>query len=330
MVDVSILIVCYKSRDLILPCLQGVEQFTTGCSYEVLLVDCSNDGATDLVRTEFPKTRIVENTENLGFGRGNNFLAEHATGSYLLLLNPDVIVTDDSIGELYRTAIARPDAGAVGGRTRLPDGTRDPSCTQVIPTLFRMTMAAVGGARFLNGALAEDATEPAEVEILSGAFMLVRRDAWLQVKGFDTSFFMYSEEVDLCVRIRQQGFSVLMTPCAEIIHLVGSGNSQNPRRILLLTTARMHFFRKFWNPWQVVLGGMLIWIHAAIRVAISTICFPLLGRNRARRLWDAYQPIVFQPAKWWFGFPPNASLSSSSVKSIEAGVKVDPATNSKA
>ena len=302
MVDVSILIVCYRSRDLILQCLKGVNLYTRGCTYEVLLVDCSNDGTVDLVSQTYPQTRIIENTQNLGFGKGNNLLAEHAGGRFLVLLNPDVVVNDDAIGELYRTAMAWPDAGAVGGRCRLPTGERDPGSKQFVPTLSRLAIAAIGGARFVNGALAEAATSAAAVETLSGAFMLVRRDVWREVQGFDSSFFMYSEELDLCQRIKKHGWLIVMTPRAEIIHLVGGGDGQNPKRILMLTTSRMHFFRKFWSPWQVNIGGAILWAHALIRVVLAFVGGLLLGKNRADRLRNAYVGIVLHPRSWWNGF----------------------------
>ena len=303
MVDISILIVCYKSRDLIRQCLQGLEQHTLGCTYEVLLLDCSNDGTVDLVRTEFPKIRIIENSENLGYGKGNNVLAEHAVADYLLLLNPDVIITDDAISELYRTAVAMPKAGSVGGRTRLLDGTRDKGSRQFVPTLFRLTVSIFGAAKYLNGALEENATEPGEVEALLGAFMIVRRDAWEEVGGFDTGFFMYTEELDLCQRLKHKGWQVVMTPKAEIIHLVGGGSgNHNPRGVFLLTKSKMHFMRKYWNWFQVMLGGVLLWLHAAFRVVMATIGRPLLGQNLAQQLKNAYRPIMFQPGEWWFGF----------------------------
>src|SRR5271156_2504812 len=93
-IDLSILMVCYKSRDLIADCLRGVYQHTTGCRFETLLVDCSNDGTAELVQREFPQVRVIDNDVNLGFASGNNFLAERAEGRYLLLLNPDTIVSD--------------------------------------------------------------------------------------------------------------------------------------------------------------------------------------------------------------------------------------------
>ena len=302
MIDVSVLIVCYQSRDLILQCLRGLFLNTSGCTFEVLVLDCSADGAVELVKSEFPQVRVVDNCRNLGFGGGNNLLAQHAHGRFLILVNPDVIVKDNAVGELFRVAVAIPQAGAVGGRARLPDGSRDPGSRQVVPTLKRLMIAAVGGAKFMNGALSENAQEAAEVETLSGAFMLVRADAWRETDGFDTSFFMYSEELDLCFRLRRKGWRIVMSPSAEVVHLVGGGQAQNPRRIQLLTTARMHFFRKYWNRPRTLLAGALLWTHGFIRVLLGTIGGPVLGRDRARRLRQAYAGIVFQPQSWWGGF----------------------------
>ena len=113
---------------------------------------------------------------------------------------------------------------------------------------------------------------------------------------------MYSEELDLCQRIKKQGWLIVMTPRAEIIHLVGGGDGQNPRRILMLTTSRMHFFRKFWSPWQVVTGGALLWAHALIRVMLAFLGGVFLGKIRADRLRNAYGGIVWHPRTWWNGF----------------------------
>src|SRR5258708_2677581 len=178
MIDISILIVCYKSRDLIGQCLKGVYAHTRGCTYEVLVVDCSNDGTVDLVRAEFPDVRVIDNSENLGFGRGNNLLAKHAVGRYLLLLNPDTIVNDNAIGDLYSTSLSFPKAGAIVGRARLPNGSRDLGCRQFFPTLGRIAIAAIGGASLVKGWLPEDAGEAREVETLHGAFMMVSSEAW--------------------------------------------------------------------------------------------------------------------------------------------------------
>jgi len=302
MVEVSVLIVCYKSRDLIGPCLEGVFAHTLGVSFEVLLLDCSNDGTVDYVRERFPSVRIIPNKENLGFARGNNVLAAHARGRYLLLLNPDTIIETDAIGELFRVAMQHPEAGAVGGRARRADGSRDPGCRQTIPSLGRLLVAALGGARFLNGAIAESASEPGEAETLSGAFMMVRADAWNALGGFDTTFFMYAEELDLCYRLRRAGYAIVMTPAAEIIHLVGGGNAMSPSRILTISKARMHFFRKFWTPSSVVVAGMILWCHGAVRYVAGGAGQVVLRWKRGGELQRAYEEVVFHPSAWWRGF----------------------------
>jgi N-acetylglucosaminyl-diphospho-decaprenol L-rhamnosyltransferase len=302
MVEVSILIVCYKSKGLIEACLDGVFAHTRGVDYEVLLLDCSNDGTIELVAERYPHVRIIENVENLGFARGNNVLASHARGRQLLLLNPDTVVETNAIGELYETARCHPEAGAVGGRARRADGSRDPGCRQTVPSLRRLAFAAVGGATLLNGALAEDATQPAEVETLSGAFMMVRSDAWRELGGFDTTFFMYAEELDLCYRLRRAGYPVVMTPSAEIVHLVGGGNAMNPSRILNISKARMHFFRKFWTRPQVQAAGVILWTHGAIRFAAGLAGELLIDWERGRQLRSAYAGVVLSPSEWWQGF----------------------------
>jgi GT2 family glycosyltransferase len=141
-----------------------------------------------------------------------------------------------------------------------------------------------------------------EVETLSGAFMLVRADAWRELGGFDTSFFMYSEELELCQRLRRHGWRVLMTPHAEVLHLVGGGDAKNPERIRLLTTAQMHFLRKFWGRPSALLGGGLIWLHGLLRLLGGAFGGRLVGSDRALKLRRAYAGIVLRPQSWWYGY----------------------------
>lgn len=311
MVDVSVLIVCYKVRHLISQCLEGIYKHTSGCTYEVLLLDCSNDGTINIVRANFPAVRIVDNSENLGFGRGNNLLAKHATGRYLLLLNPDTIVSDNAIGNLYFTALAFPKAAAIGGRSRLPNGSRDLGCRQVFPTLGRIAISAVGGTSLISGWLPEEANEAREVETVHGAFMIVSSEAWAAVDGFDPSFFMYSEEMDLCHRLRMRGHSIVMTPHAEIVHLVGSGKQFDAHRQQLIAQARMHFLWKHWSPLASVVGACLLWSHAFVRYCAGLLGSTLATKRRAQELCECHKGIVFHPSGWWWGFRSDLQRQSS-------------------
>jgi GT2 family glycosyltransferase len=301
-VQVSILIVCYKARRFIDDCLRSIERYTVGCSYEILLVDCSADGTENYVQQEYPDVRIIPTDENLGFSRGNNLLAAHARGTHLLLLNPDTIIEDDAIGEVYRTYTGHDRVGAVGGWAKTPEGQRDPGCQQTQPTLTRLALFALLGAGRFRGGLAEDAQQAQDVDVVSGAFMMVQKSVWDEVGGMDASYFLYGEEIDICHRLHERGYRVLMTPRAEIIHLGGSGVRFDRRRTTLRTQAWMHFMRKRWSPARALAGGVLLWLNAATRYFIGR-AFPwALGKQRAVNLSNAYRDITLQPGLWWNGY----------------------------
>ncbi|MEM9644079.1 MAG: glycosyltransferase family 2 protein [Planctomycetota bacterium] len=309
--DVSILVVCYKSIDLIGPTLQGVFEHTEGCEYEVLLADCSDDGTIPWVAEHYPQVKIIPNDENLGFARGNNFLSQHANGRHLLLLNPDVIVHDNAIGELYRCSLRYPDAGAWGGQTRLPDGRIDPSCQQSTPTLARLALAAIGQESKTIGGLSPGAKQTAAVEGLSGAFLMISRDTWNEFQGFDTSFFMYAEELDLCYRLRKSGRELIMTPDAEITHLVGGGSALNPKRATSIARAKMHFLRKHRSPAYAFASGLLLWLGAFNRMLSG-----VLGKSeRASRMRTSHGSVALHPNRWWSGYTGGDVKTSPAVPS---------------
>jgi len=302
--QVSVLIVAYQAKRMTLDCLESVFEHTRGVSFEVLLIDNGTDGTQQAVADAFPEVRLVPSPGNVGFGGGNNVAARHARGRYLLLLNPDTLLHDDAISALARCAQAHPEAGAWGGLTILPDGRRDPSCMQIGPSLWTSVVNAIGFGRWRRGGLPEGATEPAPVKVLSGAFMMVEAEAWRALGGFDESFFMYNEEVDLCYRIRQRlGRPVVMTPEARVTHLVGSGQAANPRRIVAMMQSRMHFDRKHHGRLHNAIKGALTYLHAATRYHGATLARPIIGAERARTLREAFRPMLKQPGRWFYGYP---------------------------
>lgn len=300
--DISILIVGYNTKDLVLNCLDGLYQHTSGPGFEVLFVDCSNDGSEQAIRERFAQVRVIDNDENLGFGRGNNFLARHAKGQYLLLLNPDTLIKDNAIGSLYDFACSNPEAGAWGGVTRLPDGGIDPGCRQAGPGLGNALLMLIGlGLKTCPDVEADDGSG-VDVPSLSGAFMMMPRDLWQRLGGFDESFFMYCEETDLCLRVRKAGRRVLITTRSSIVHLVGSGSSQSPKRMVALTRGGMHLARKHYGPVHVVASALIRWLYSASRYTLGVVGMPLMGAERAAQVRSRHAPIVFKPSRWFGGW----------------------------
>ncbi|MEO0587196.1 MAG: glycosyltransferase family 2 protein [Planctomycetota bacterium] len=294
---VSVLIVGYRSRGDIDACLSSLLRHGDAARDEVLFVDQSDDGSAEHVRSAYPSVRVIESAGNLGFAGGNNYLATQARGRYLLLLNPDTELNDDAIGALLRCVADRPGAGAWGGVTVLPDGKRDPTSNQARPGLIGELLLLVGLGSLRRGGVRMGASEPAEVSVLSGAFMLVERETWVAIDGFDTSYFLYSEEVDLCQRAaRHTGRACVMTPSARIVHRVGGSAATSGRRAAAIARGKMHWAWTWRGGGYAARLGMLIVAHAWTR----WLAYSLLGkRERAAR----YRAVWRSAATWWSGYP---------------------------
>lgn len=299
---ISILIVGYNTKDLVLDCLEGLYEHTRGPSFEVLFVDCSNDGSEQAIRERFPCVRVIDNGENLGFGRGNNFLARYAQGDFLLLLNPDTLIKDNAIGALYDFASNTPDAGAWGGITRLPDGAIDPGCRQACPGLGSAFLTLIGLGSMACPDIEADGGGGVDVHSLSGAFMMLPRGLWQKLGGFDESFFMYCEETDLCLRVRKAGYRVLITTHSSIVHLVGSGSAQSAKRMIALTRGGMHLTRKHHGGLHIYASGIIRWLYSVSRYALGVVGTPLIGGKRAAQLRSRHAPIVCKPGQWFGGW----------------------------
>ncbi|MCX9147033.1 glycosyltransferase family 2 protein [Erythrobacter sp. WG] len=304
--DVSILIVAYNSRDFIGKCIETVIAHTREVRYEILLVDNGTDGTADLVAQRFAEVRIVPGMGNIGFGRGNNLLADYARGQYLLLLNPDTWLVDPAIDRLLAFARSHPGA-AWGGIATTPDGALQPGSFQSLPTVWSAFWEAAGRsapaenlARFRKDPVAR------RVEVLSGGFMLITRAAWEKVGGFDPSFLLYAEEVDLFARLKGVGGEVWLVPDSRIIHDVGSGSFYSPVRMNLAQTGRMHYARRHWRAPAAQIAGFAYWLVALRRWLVSALMSPVSATHRARR--RAFAPLVLRPGGWWNGYAGRNSL----------------------
>lgn len=302
----SILIVAYNSCSYIIDCIGSVIAHTTPGCYEILLVDNGKDGTEALVREAFPTVRIIASEGNIGFGRGNNLLARSALGQFLLLLNPDTRLVDPAIDNLLTFAQRQP-GDAWGGITTYPDGRLDGGNFLNIPTIGGILREAGGwqsDAR--QRSELENLREPREVSVLCGGFMMISRRAWNAMDGFDPTFLLYAEEVDLFTRLRAAGYKVWLTPESRIVHDVGSGALYSATRTRFKFTGMMHYARRHWPIAEAQLAGVAYWFSAFRRWVLSLLLSPLSRRHRARR--RAYGPIVMQPAQWWNGYGDQNSL----------------------
>lgn len=307
---VTIIVVSFNTRDMTLECLRSVLD-ETSVPFELIVVDnASTDGSAEAVAAEFPEVRLFAETDNHGFGRANNLAAEHAHGDYILLLNPDTVVLDGAVDRLISFARQRPEAGIWGGRTIHADGSlNSTSCYQKM-TLWTLFCRAVGLAPLLRnhplvserfGSWQMDSVR--QVDIITGCFLLIDRELWSALNGFDPIFFMYGEEADLCLRAaRQRDARPLFTPDAEIIHHGGASEHVRADRDVRLFAAKMTLVRRHFPAWAVPLGRVLLALIPFTRaVALSVLA--ALGRHEARGLSGlTWSEVWTRRGEWVDGF----------------------------
>lgn len=226
-IDLTIIIVSYNTREMTLECLGSIGRETLDLAFEVIVVDnSSSDGSADAIREKFPAIELIASKENLGFALANNVAAQRARGRRILLLNPDTVVIDRAIDQLFAFAESRSSCGLWGGRTLFADGSLNRSSCWGNITIWSMMCFAFGFAYLMPnspvfspeayGGWNRDTVR--HVDIVTGCFLMVDRDLWRRLDGFDPLFFMYGEEADLCRRAHQLGARPIITPSATIVH----------------------------------------------------------------------------------------------------------------
>jgi GT2 family glycosyltransferase len=256
-IDLTVVIVSWNVRDLLRRCLQSIEaearQAVDDLALEIVVVDnASADGSVEMVRAEFPHVRLVANEENRGFTVANNQGLALGQGRYLLLLNPDTELTDGALATMVDAMDGRPEIGALGPQLRYPDGSLQ-SSRRRFPTFATALVESTvvqewwGDNRVLRRYYMADTSDDAiqSVDWVVGACLLVRRQAYEQVGGLDEGFFMYSEEMDWCRRIKDAGWLVIYLPTATVIHHEGRSSDQVvPARHIHFQSSKVRYFRK--------------------------------------------------------------------------------------
>lgn len=288
---VSTIVVTYNNARHIADCLASLSADPAAAAGGITVFDnASADATAQIVERSFPHVALIRSAENLGFGRACNAAAAGVSGDHLAFVNPDTVLQGAAITQLLAYAQARPRGGIYGGRTLSPAGEPGIESCFAPPSLWGALCFGTG----LSTAFPRSPLDPEsmgrwnrdserEVGVVTGLLMLVRRELWERLGGFDDDFFMYSEDVDLSVRAAELGFRPCVTPQAVVVHEGGgSAPSTGAGRVLLLT-GRVTFMRKHWSPLRRLVGSSLLLLGVGLRAAAGADGWRAAWR--ARRQW---------------------------------------------
>ena len=282
--DLTIIVVSTNEREWLEPCLRTLFEHAGDARLEVVVVDNeSTDGTRELVEQRFPQARVVDSV-NRGFAHANNRGAMSGMGRYVLYLNPDTEIMQGTFGELVATLDRRPDVGLAGVRQLTGDGTLWPTI-RYFPSVTRALGDALASERWPHrprwaGERELDLTlydRVAECDWTSGSFMLARREALLSAGMLDERFFIYSEEPDLCLRMKRAGWRVLHLPAMTIVHHADKGGVR-PKMMAQDAFTRRQYAHKHFAPPRRVAYLAAVGARQALRAAA-----PHGGEAGARR-----------------------------------------------
>ena len=248
----SVVIVNYNVRDFLDECLQSVACALEGIDGEIYVVDnASTDDSLVVLPPKYPRVHFIANKENLGFSRANNVAIRQSAGEYVLLLNPDTKVAEPTLRHAVSFMDAHPQAGGAGVMMLNADGTRAPESRRAIPTPWVSALKMLGFTRrYYMSHLPWD--EPCRIEVVSGAFFLLRRSALDKVGLLDEDFFMYGEDIDLSYRLLKGGYENWYLP-ESIVHYKGKSTRKTDYRYVhIFYQAMLIFFRKHYSHLSIL------------------------------------------------------------------------------
>ena len=276
---ISIVIVSYNVSKLLDECLQSVARALQGIDGEVFVVDNhSVDKTIAMLKEKHPEVKVIANEENVGFSRANNQAIRLSEAEYVLLLNPDTVVYENTLHGVLDFMDKHPEAGGAGVRMLTREGHRAPESRRSIPTPWVAMLKMLGATRrYYMSHLSWD--EPGQIEAVSGAFFLVRRKALDQVGLLDEDYFMYGEDIDLSYRLLKGGWQNWYLPY-DIIHYKGESTQKSSfRYVHTFYQAMLIFFRKHY-------GHLSFFLSLPIKVAIyfrASLALIQMMMDRLRR-----------------------------------------------
>ena len=320
--DLSVIIVNYNVKEFLQNLLHSIEKSSSNISKEIIVIDnASDDGSVEVIKEKFPSIKLIENKINFGFGRANNQGLAISKGKYILFINPDCIVSEDTVINMISFFESHTECGLAGCKILNSDGTLQLACRRSFPGPWTSFTKVTGlsnlfpksriFARYNLTYLDENKTY--EVDAVSGSFMMIRREVYEKVGGFDEQFFMYGEDLDLCYRIQKSGFKVFYVHTTQVIHYKGESTKRSNLDETKLFYDAMHLFvKKHLSSFPLV--------ELILRTAIGfRKLFAFLGKRKLS-LYTAIADFIFfnlslfiaeqfyKNVTNWVGFDPDAYL----------------------
>lgn len=280
---ISVIIVSYNVCQLLDECLLSVERALDGVESDIFVVDNrSTDHTVETLRPKHPQVRFIANPKNVGFARANNQAIRRSDAEYVLLLNPDTVVYETTIKGCLDFMDAHPEAGGAGVRMLTREGNPAPESRRAVPTPWVSMLKMLGFTRrYYMSNLPWD--QPGRIEVVSGAYCLLRKKALDQIGLLDEDFFMYGEDIDLSYRLLKGGWQNWYLPF-DIIHYKGESTEKTSfRYVHVFYQAMLIFFRKHY-------GHLSFLLTMPIKIAIYFRAFLALMQMFTQRLHNFLQP----------------------------------------
>ncbi len=294
MIDVSVIIVNYNVKELLGNCINSVLSSTGKLKLEVIVVDNNSfDGSADYINQKFknnPSVRLIESKINLGFAKANNIGAKAANGKYLLILNPDTVVQEDTIEKTIDFYEKDSLCGGVSCKLVLPNGKLDLACRRSFPTPSASIYRILGLSKlFPRSKIFSrynltylDENETYEVEAICGAFMLIRKDIYDKVNGFDEDYFMYGEDLDLCFRIKNSGYKIFYFAGTSTIHFKGESTRKSS----------LSYVNNFYGAMRIFVQKNLKKKSSLLNILIRFLIWYRAGISYIVRFFKSFYPAL--------------------------------------
>lgn len=268
--DLSIIIVNWNTKNYLEQCLRSIFKHTKGIKYEIFVVDnASTDDSPRMVKEKFPQVKLIENKENMGFAKANNQGIKKSSGKYILLLNSDTKILDSALEKTIEFMDKRPEAAAVGCRLLNPDMSIQKSIGNfpgIWQTILDITLVGAPYRKFINWRI-KRFKNPIEVECVAGAFLLVRKKSIEKTGLMDENYFVYSEDIDWCYRLKKKAGKIFYFPNAEAIHYGGESMKQEAEKTFLeLYKSKLLFSKKHYGNFKIDIIRLILVIDTWLKL----------------------------------------------------------------